>query len=355
MLYRGAKILILDEPTAVLVPQEVEALFHNIRELKASGSTILFIDHKLDEVLAIADTITVLRQGQSVATVKPADVTAHDLAELMVGSELPTPATTESDSHRCRRCWRSTTVVVNELDRAVVSDFSVVVHRGEVVGIAGVEGNGQSELVDAIIGTGASASGTIKMLGEDITHSPVRYRREHGIGYIPQDRQREGLLLHAPLWENAALGHQTQAPFSNGFWMDRDGMRDRHRAHSRGVRRPHAQHRRRRPRLVGRQPAEADRRPRDVGQPDAADRLAPDPRHRRRRAGRRVGSITSAPRAAGLATLLISADLDELIGLSDTIVVMLRGRLVATLDPATVTPRDLGAYMTGAALQAGAS
>jgi len=353
VLYRGAKILILDEPTAVLVPQEVEELFRNIRELKASGATILFIDHKLDEVLAIADTITVLRQGHSVATVKPPDVTAHDLAELMVGSELPTPETTEStvtdivvlEVHN---------LVVNEGDRAVVSDVSLTVHRGEVLGIAGVEGNGQSELVDAIMGTRPIASGTIQMLGEDITAHSVRNRRERGLGYIPQDRQRDGLLLSAPLWENAALGHQTSPPFSRGFWMDRDGMREatEHIREAFDVRTPNID-------VAAHALSGGNQQKLIVGREMSANPTMLIAAHPTR--GIDVGAQAAvwdqlrAARAAGLATLLISADLDELIGLSDTIVVMLRGRLVATLDPAAVTPRDLGSYMTGATMQAGAA
>ncbi len=353
VLFRGAKILILDEPTAVLVPQEVEALFSNIRELKASGSTILFIDHKLDEVLAIADTITVLRQGRSVATVKPADVTAHDLAELMVGSELPTPNTTESTVTDIV-VLQVKDLTVNDGDRAVVSGVNLTVHRGEVVGVAGVEGNGQAELVDAIVGTRQLASGSIEMLGDDITHTSVRHRRENGVGYIPQDRQREGLLLSAPLWENAALGHQTKAPFSHGFWMDREGMRTatEHIRKAFDVRTPNID-----------VPAHAlsggNQQKLIVGREMSANPTLLIASHPTR--GIDVGAQAAvwdqlrAARAAGLATLLISADLDELIGLSDTIVVMLRGRLVATLDPATVTPRDLGAYMTGAALQEGAA
>jgi general nucleoside transport system ATP-binding protein len=337
----------------VLVPQEVEALFRNIRELKASGSTILFIDHKLDEVLAIADTITVLRQGRSVATVKPADVTAHDLAELMVGSELPTPATTESTVTDVV-ILEVTNAVVNEGDRPVVSDVSLTVHRGEVVGIAGVEGNGQAELVDAIVGTRQVVSGSITLLGEDITHTSVRHRREHGLGYIPQDRQREGLLLSAPLWENAALGHQTRAPFSKGFWMDREGMRNatEHIREAFDVRTPNID-------VAAHALSGGNQQKLIVGREMAAQPTVLIASHPTR--GIDVGAQAAvwdqlrAARAAGLATLLISADLDELIGLSDTIVVMLRGRLVATLDPATVTPRDLGAYMTGAALQEGAA
>lgn len=353
VLYRGAKILIFDEPTAVLVPQEVEALFQNIRELKASGSTILFIDHKLDEVLAIADTITVLRQGRSVATVKPADVTAHDLAELMVGSELPTPETTES-TVTDMVVLQVSNATVNEGDRAVVSDVTLTVHRGEVVGVAGVEGNGQAELVDAIIGTRQLAAGSIEMLDEDITRRPVRYRREHGLGYIPQDRHREGLLLSAPLWENAALGHQTTEPFSHGFWMNREGMRDatEHIREAFDVRTPNID-------VAAHALSGGNQQKLIVGREMSANPTMLIAAHPTR--GIDVGAQAAvwdqlrAARAAGLATLLISADLDELIGLSDTIVVMLRGRLVATLDPATVTPRDLGAYMTGASLQEGAA
>ncbi|MFQ5557609.1 MAG: ABC transporter ATP-binding protein, partial [Acidimicrobiales bacterium] len=181
VLYRGAKILILDEPTAVLVPQEVDELFRNLRELKADGATILFIDHKLDEVLAIADTITVLRQGHTVATVDPADVSAADLAELMIGSELPTPETSDSTLTDEIALELTGVTVLDEDERPVVNDVSMKVRRGEVLGIAGVEGNGQGELVDAIMGTRPVHSGTIRMLGEDITRRSVRKRRHEGL------------------------------------------------------------------------------------------------------------------------------------------------------------------------------
>jgi simple sugar transport system ATP-binding protein len=226
VLYRGATILILDEPTAVLVPQEVEALFDNLRELKAGGSTILFIDHKLMEVLEIADSITVLRQGRTVATVKPADVTAADLAELMVGSELPSPETGES-TVTDQVALSISGLTVFEEGRPVVDNASLTVHLGEIVGVAGVEGNGQAELIGAIIGTEQPMTGTVTLMGDDITHWSVRRRREAGIGYVPQDRHAEGLLLNSPLWENAALGHQTQRPFNKGWWIDRKGSKAR--------------------------------------------------------------------------------------------------------------------------------
>ena len=347
VLYRGAKILILDEPTAVLVPQEVEELFRNMRGLKADGATILFIDHKLDEVLEIADTITVLRQGKSVATVKPAEVTAHDLAELMVGSELPTPETTESTVTDELVLEVNDLSVVDADGRVLVDDVSLKVRRGEVVGIAGVEGNGQGELVDAIIGTRAARRGTIRLLGEDITRVQVRERRERGVGYIPEDRHREGLLLNAPLWENAALGHQTEKPYASGIWIDRAGSRKQTEVIRQefDVRTPNVD-------VAAHALSGGNQQKLIVGREMTASPKLLLAAHPTR--GIDVGAQAAvwedikAARRAGLATLLISADLDELIGLSDTIVVMLRGKLVATLQPEDVTPRDLGAYMCGA-------
>ena len=346
VLYRGAKILILDEPTAVLVPQEVEALFDNLRELKASGSTILFIDHKLLEVLEIADSITVLRQGRTVATVKPADVTPSDLAELMVGSELPTPDTTESTVTDIVALSVSG-LTIHADGRAVVENASLTVHRGEIVGIAGVEGNGQSELIGAIIGTEQLTTGTITLIGEDITRWPVRDRREAGIGYVPQDRTSEGLLLNSPLWENAALGHQTQRPFTKGWWFDRKGARERTEEIRQefNVKTPSVD-------VAAHALSGGNQQKLIIGREMTADPKVLIAAHPTR--GIDVGaqaavwqSIRDA-RSAGLATLLVSADLDELIGLSDTILVMFHWRIVARLDPAEITPRDLGSYMTGA-------
>jgi len=350
VLFRGAKILILDEPTAVLVPQEVEELFRNMRELKAAGTTILFIDHKLDEVLEIADTITVLRQGRSVATVKPSDVTDRDLAELMVGSELPTPATTGSTVTDEVVLEVEGLTVLDEDERVLLDDVSLRVHRGEVVGIAGVEGNGQAELVEAIVGTANASAGTISLLGDDITARSVRHRREHGIGYIPMDRHREGLLLSAPLWETASLGHQTREPFAKGPWVDRAGARARTELirEEFDVRTPNVD-------VPTHALSGGNQQKLIVGREMSADPVALLAAHPTR--GIDVGAQAAIwddireARAAGLATLLISADLDELIGLSDTVLVIMRGRIVATLDPATLTPRDLGSYMTGAASQ----
>ncbi len=353
VLYRGAKILILDEPTAVLVPQEVDELFRNVRELKADGATILFIDHKLDEVLEIADTITVLRQGRTVGTVKPEAVTAQDLAEMMIGSELPVPdagASTVTDEVALEV---SELRVAGEGGRSAVDGVSLRVHRGEIVGVAGVEGNGQSELVNAIMGIEDPDDGTVRLLGRDITHDSVRRRREMGLSYVPQDRHRDGLLLEFSLWENAALGHQTTEPYSQGMWLSRSGMRDRTSQirTEYDVRTPNID-------VSAHALSGGNQQKLIVGREMLAGPAMLIANHPTR--GIDVGAQAAVwddireARAQGLATLLVSADLEELIGLSDTIVVMLRGRLVARLDPSEITPRDLGAYMTGAALEAGA-
>ena len=347
VLFRGARILILDEPTAVLVPQEVEELFRNLRELKAGGATIIFIDHKLEEVLEIADTITVIRQGKTVGTVKPEDVTARDLAEMMVGSELPSPSTQAATIGNDPGLV-VTGVTVLEDGRPVVDDVSFTVFKGETVGIAGVEGNGQSELIDAIIGTQKPTAGSIRVLDDDVTRWSVRKRRESGLGYVPQDRHQDGLLLDHPLWENAALGHQTKAPYAKGLFVDRPGSRRQTEKirEEYDVRTPSIEVSastlsggNQQKLIIGREL---------LGEPRVL--IAAHPTR-----GIDVGAQAAVwenlreARAGGLATLLISADLDELIGLSDRILVMFRGRLVAEVDPATVTPRDLGAHMTGAA------
>ena len=347
VLYRGAKILILDEPTAVLVPQEVDELFDNLRELKGEGLTVLFISHKLDEVLEVADEITVIRRGTTVATVEPDQVTARQLAELMVGSELPTPETRES-TVTDEEVLTVDAVSVRSADgRVLLADIAFTIHRGEVLGIAGVEGNGQAELVEAIVGMRPLAGGTIFLGAQDVTHWPTRRRREAGIAYIPGDRQRHALLLDAPLWENRILGHQTEDPNANGPWIDRAGARkDTARIVSQyDVRTPGID-------VLASSLSGGNQQKLIVGREMSGDPKVLIAAHPTR--GVDVGAQAAIwdhirdARRAGLAVLLISADLDELIGLSDSLKVILRGRFVADVDPAHVTPEDLGAAMTGA-------
>jgi len=347
VLYRGARIVILDEPTAVLVPQEVDALFDNLRELKAEGHTLIFISHKLDEVLAVADSITVMRQGTTVSTVEPASVTARQLAELMVGSELPSPSTEESTVTSEDRLVLEGVTVVDHSGRESLSDVGFRIHAGEVLGIAGVEGNGQTELVAAVLGMVPLAAGRISLAGEDMTTWGTGRRRETGIGFIPEDRHRHGLLLDAPLWENRILGHQTRPPSVQGWMINRRGARaDTERiVSSYDVRTPSVD-------TTARALSGGNQQKFIVGREMSGDPGLLVASHPTR--GVDVGAQAAiwdqirAARRLGLAVLLVSADLDELIGLSDAIQVILRGRLVGAFDPRTVTPQELGSAMTGA-------
>jgi len=347
VLYRGAKIIILDEPTAVLVPQEVDALFDNLRELKAQGFTLLFISHKLDEVLAVADDITVMRRGTTVASVQPADVTARQLAELMVGSELPSPSTEESTVTETVQLAVENVTLAGPGTRALLDSVSLRIHRGEVLGIAGVEGNGQTELVELIMGMRTATSGHVLLGSDDITGWSTAARRRSGIGYIPEDRHRHGLLLDFPLWENRILGHQDRAPSVRGPWINKAGARkdsDRIVAEY-DVRTPSID-------TTARALSGGNQQKFIVGREMSGDPVLLIASHPTR--GVDVGAQAAiwdhirAARRRGLAVLLISADLDELIGLSDQIQVILRGRLVGEFDPETVTPEQLGSAMTGA-------
>jgi simple sugar transport system ATP-binding protein len=349
VLYRGAKIIILDEPTAVLVPQEVEELFASMRELTAAGATAIFISHKLDEVLRFADAITVIRAGKTVGEVPdPSQVDAHQLAEMMVGSELPSPETRESTvTGEVALEVVGLTVSSEDGGRALLDDVSFTIHRGEVVGIAGVEGNGQTELVRAMLGLIDSTTERIELFGDDITKSSTRDRRADGLGYIPEDRQRDGMVLPFPVWENCVLGHQSNQPFGDGRWIDKSAAvaRAEQIVENFDVRTPSVfvpaltlSGGNQQKLIVGREMmtepkvliAAHPTRGIDVGAQAA------------------IWDVIRDARAAGLGVLLISADLEELIGLSDTLHVMYRGRLVATLEPSHVTPQVLGSYMTGA-------
>ncbi|MFD8949937.1 ABC transporter ATP-binding protein [Streptomyces xanthophaeus] len=373
VLYRGAQILILDEPTAVLVPQEVDALFDNLRELKAEGLTVIFISHKLGEVLKVADDITVIRRGTTVGTADPRTATTKQLAELMVGSELPSPETRESTVTDIPMLTVSDltvaaddTVAVEpetlrptvpgdsalqekvEAGRLLLDGISFTIHKGEILGIAGVEGNGQTELIEALMGMSSADAGVITLDGLDITKSSVRKRREGGIGYIPEDRHRHGLLLESPLWENRILGHVTEAPNSKRGILDPKAARkDTERiVREYDVRTPGIE-------VTAASLSGGNQQKLIVGREMSHNPKFLIAAHPTR--GVDVGAqaqIWDAIREArreGLAVLLISADLDELIGLSDTLRVIYRGRLVADADPATVSAEQLGTAMTGAA------
>ena len=220
VLYRGAKILILDEPTAVLVPQEVDELFVNLRRLVDDGATVIFISHKLDEVLAVSDDITVIRRGTTVASVTPGEVTQTQLGELMVGDALPSaePRHTEIGAE-VRLEVDSVTVrhPTDETAKPLAFDVSFAVHSGEILGVAGVEGNGQFEVCQAILGL-VESEGVVRLDGRDMVGQSTRERLSTGLSYIPFDRHDEGMMLEAPLWENLLLTRDDEERFvKNGF------------------------------------------------------------------------------------------------------------------------------------------
>ena len=347
VLYRGARILIFDEPTAVLVPQEVDDLFNALKGLRAEGMAIIFISHKLDEVLRVADDVTVVRAGSTVAEVKSNDVTARQLAELMVGSELPQP-TTHGDTRRpeITLALKDVSIPTKSGSRDLISHISFDLHAGEVIGIAGVEGNGQAELVEAIMGL-REYTGQIEFKGENIDHFTVAHRHDAGIGLIPEDRQRQGLMMASPLWENRILGHQRSKPVMRGFVLDKKATIADTRTIMQefDVRAPGPQTLaaalsggNQQKFIVGREMSKAPSllvashptRGVDVGAQAA------------------IWEELRRAREKGMAVVLISADLEELIGMSDRLLVMLRGAITAQLDPQKTTPEQLGSAMTGA-------
>ncbi|ASR34208.1 heme ABC transporter ATP-binding protein [Prauserella marina] len=356
VLYRGARIVILDEPTAVLVPQEVDALFETVRGMQRQGFTFIFISHKLDEVRAIADSVTVIRRGTTVGTVDPKTVSSRELAEMMVGSALPSPETRESTvTDRDILRVADLRLDAEGTHRALLKDITLTVHAGEVLGIAGVEGNGQTELVEAIMGMRKATSGSVELVDaegtvHDLTKLGTLARRETGIGYIAEDRTRHGLLLNQPLWSNRILGYQTREPVSSGRLINRAAAREdtKRIVEQYDVRTPSVD-------VPSGALSGGNQQKLIVGRELSGNPLLLIASHPTR--GVDVGAqaliweqIRTA-RREGLAVLLVSADLDELIGLSDTIRVMLRGELVSEADPATVTPTELGSAMTGAATE----
>ena len=331
-------------PTAVLVPQEVDELFVNLRKLVANGTTILFISHKLDEVLSISDQITVIRQGSTVATVAPNAVDRLKLAELMVGSDLPGHGERATKIGRnIQLSARDLTVIVKD-HKNPVQNVSFDIFESEIVGIVGVDGNGQFELCEALLGL-AEIQGTVQIGGKDASNLNVRQRLDQGLAYIPFDRHREGLMLSASLWENALLGHEVS--LSRGPMIDFDSAKKscREIIEQFGVMTPNElvpafvlSGGNQQKLVVGRNLAKAPKvliaahptRGIDVGAQAA------------------VWEEIRRSRDAGMSVLLVSADLEEVLGLSDRILVMFDGKISAELDPKKATPQILGKYMTGA-------
>jgi len=346
VLYRGAEVLILDEPTAVLTPQEVDDLFANLRRLRTEGKTIVFISHILDEVLAIADRITVLRAGRVVGTVPAAGATKAQIAEMMVGRPVLMDLPVEPVEPGPVQLQVVDAVVAGPRGRPAVRGLSFEVRSGEIYGIAGVEGNGQSELAEALIGLRPLVSGRLMIRGQDVSRAGVRGIRALGVAHIPEDRHRRGLILPMEVWENLILGHHARPVFGRGAILDRAAITAfaRERVARFDVRTPSLTT----PVLAlsgGNQQKVVVAR--EFGF-DPAVLIASQPTR-----GLDIGATEFVrrqllrARASGMAVVLISAMLEEILSLADRIGVMHAGRLTAEVSRSEASLRELGLYMTG--------
>lgn len=350
MLYRDNEILIFDEPTAVLTPQEIEELLQIMKNLAAEGKSILFITHKLNEIMAVADRCSVLRKGKYIGTVDIAGCTKDDLSRMMVGRDVqfavqkkeatPTDVILEV---------KGLTVASKVSKKNAVENVSFKVRAGEIVCIAGIDGNGQSELVYGISGLENVTSGTVSLCGTDITNAPIRKRSLMGMSHIPEDRHKHGLVLDYTLEDNMVLQRYFEPEFTNKFgFLKRKNIRS------------YAQ------RLIeqydvrsGQGPITVSRAMSGGNQQKAiiAREIDKDPQLLiavQPTRGLDVGAIEYIhkqivnERDNGKAVLLVSLELDEVLSVSDRILVMYEGEIVGQLDPKTTTQEEMGLYMAGA-------
>jgi ABC-type uncharacterized transport system ATPase subunit len=349
MLYRDNDILIFDEPTAVLTPQEIDELMEIMKGLAAEGKSLVFITHKLEEIKRVADRCTVLRRGKCVGTVNVADVSVEEMSEMMVGRKVMLNIEKKpKDPGQAVLEVRELKVREENSDKYKVRGIDLSVMEGEIVCIAGVDGNGQSELAHAITGLLPVDEGRIFLKGEDITHKSIRYRNIHGMGHIPEDRQKHGLILDYTLAENLVLQEYFKDRFqSRGFlkyrrifeYADRlisafdirsgSGAATKVRSMSGGNQQKA---------IVARELSRS---------PDLLIAVQPT-------RGLDVGAIEYMHRQIvkarneGKAVLVISFDLNEVMNLADRILVMFEGEIVADVRPSEVTENELGLYMAGA-------
>ncbi len=352
MLYRDNEILILDEPTAVLTPQEIEELMEIMRSFAREGKSILFITHKLNEIMAVADRVTVLRKGRRIGTVDIKDTSKEELSRMMVGRDVSfTVEKADRAPGDVVLSVRDFTVKSRTHKGDSVKSVSLDVRAGEIVCLAGIEGNGQTEFVAALTGLEKASGGSVRLMGKDITHASIRQRSVQGMSHIPEDRHKHGLILDYTLAENLVLQKYWHEPFESygfirfgevGKYADRlieqydvrsgQGAETIVRSMSGGNQQKA---------IVGR---EIDM--------DAELLVAVQPTR-----GLDVGAIEYihrqivSQRDAGKAVLLVSLELDEVMNVSDRILVMYEGEIVGAFDPRKTTVQELGLYMSGARRQ----
>ena len=350
MLYRDNEILIFDEPTAVLTPQEIKELLQIMKNLAAEGKSILFITHKLNEIMEVADRCSVLRKGKYIGTVNVADITKAELSRMMVGRDVEFAVQKDAPQVGDVVLDVQNLSVTSKLSsKNAVNNVSFQVHAGEIVCIAGIDGNGQSELVYGITGLEPLAEGSVSFHGEDISDAPIRKRSLMGMSHIPEDRHKHGLVLDYPLDYNMVLQRYFEPEFTDKMGLLRhkeirsyaNGLIDQYDVRSgqgamtitRSMSGGNQQKA-----IIAR---ELDKKPQLL--------IAVQPTR-----GLDVGAIEYihkqivAQRDAGTAVLLVSLELDEVMTVSDRILVMYEGELVGQLDPKTTTVEELGLYMAGA-------
>lgn len=348
VLFRQADVLILDEPTAVLTPQEVDDFFQIVKSLRDAGKALVFITHKLNEILEIADRISVIRRGRIVGEGIPSALTRPDLAEMMVGRPVSFEVEKEPFTSGPVRLETNDLTILRDSGDVAVDGLNITVHSGEIVGIAGVQGNGQSALVEALAGVRPIAAGTVSFDGQDITHLSARGRHRLGIAHIPEDRQAAGLIANFTVAENMVLDQYYAAPFAKGPQVDWTKVNETSAAlvQDFDIRTPsvfaqagHLSGGNQQKLIVAREMAR-DTKCVIAGQPTR---------------GLDVGSIEYihkrliAARDEGDGVLLVSAELDEILALSDRILVMFKGRIVAEYAAETADKAQIGLAMAGAA------
>ncbi len=350
MLYRDNEILIFDEPTAVLTPQEIEELMQIMKNLAAEGKSILFISHKLAEIMAVADRCSVLRKGKYIGTVETKNTTMEELSAMMVGRNVNFHVEKgEAKVGKPVLEVRNMSVASKVHKNNAVKNVSLTVHAGEIVCLAGIDGNGQTEFVYGLTGLEPLVSGSVKMLGEDITRAKIRERSLKGMSHIPEDRHKHGLVLDYSLEDNLVLQRYFEPEFTNkaGF-LRRDNIRKyaEKLIAEYDIRSGQGPVTKARAMSGGNQQKAIIAREIDKG-PELLVAVQPT-------RGLDVGAIEGvhksliAQRDAGKAVLLVSLELDEVMDVPDRILVMYEGEIVGELDPKKTTQEELGLYMAGA-------
>ena len=352
MLYRENDILIFDEPTAVLTPQEIDELMGIMRNLAAEGKSILFITHKLNEIMAVADRCSVLRKGKYIGTVQVNETTKDELTTMMVGRPVQLTVEKKEIERQAPVLEVSDLSVASRYHKKdAVRHVSFDVHGGEIVCVAGIDGNGQSELIYALTGLEKASGGRIVIGGQDVTHRNVRFRSEAGMSCIPEDRHKHGLVLDYTVADNMVLQRYWQPEFQNHGFIKKSAVMD----YAERLIKQYDVRSGQGPITIARSMSGGNQQKaiiaREVDKdPDLLVAVQPT-------RGLDVGAIEYihkqivAERDKGKAVLLVSLELDEVMNLSDRILVMYEGEIVGEFDPKTTTVEELGLYMAGAKKQ----